>query len=126
MPQPRTPTGLNHLCASQLRRKILAELRNTVISALRPMHALTTAETITPAQAVAALAKLRGARRDLNRLAYELAGVQVLSGAGVKQLSGATGIPRGSLSRHLPATPAVWRGREITTDPCTPWGWRPI
>lgn len=126
MPQPRTPTGLNHLAASDLRKKLLVELRGTIAAALKPMHALTTGESISPDQAVAALATLRAARRDLNRLAYELAGVQVLSGAGVKQLAGATGIPRGSLSRHLPATPAVWRGREITTSPTDPWGWRPL
>lgn len=120
------PTGLNCVAAPEIQRRVRKEIVALVTEALRPMHALSTRGTVTPAQAVRALRTLRASRHRLDQLIFDLAGAAVLGGVPVGTIVDRTGMPASTLTRRLPSTPAALRGREIIQSPASTWGWREL
>lgn len=125
MATPRVPTATNRMAAADIQARLLTQLRDTMTETLRPLHALATHETVSPTEAVAALAQLRAQRRRIDRMILDLAGTTVLGGGSVRSLVDA-GLPAATLTRRLPATPAAWRGRELVFAPASPHGWKPL
>lgn len=125
MPTLRVPTATNRHAAADIQERLVAALRTTVAAALAPLRELATHETVSPAEAAAALATLRAARRRIDRLILDLAGAHVLGGGSVAALADA-GMTAATLTRRLPATPAAWRGKELLFDGAAPHGWRPL
>jgi hypothetical protein len=73
---------------------------------------------------LARLTEVRRAHREIDQLCMDLAGAAILGGMTATEVSAATGISTGTLTRRVPKTLTALRGKHITRDPTAAHGWR--
>ena len=125
MGRMRTPTRTNLYASETMIRDLAKKIVERDQAALVAVQRLATTVplVVSERQVLSALAKVRDARRDLDRLQFDLLGACVLAGAQVGTISDNTGIKPAVLTRRLPHTPAALVGREIVRDVRAPYGW---
>lgn len=125
MSRLRVPTAVNRHASVHIEKAALQQWRTVYRDALAPMGRLAQRETVTPAQALAALRALRRARTQLEELEYVMLGAAVLGDrARIDDISRRTGIAGSTLTRRLRHSPAHMRGLESMWDASAPWQWR--
>lgn len=127
MTRRRTPTAQNRTVARELMRQIswreLEEFRD-VIAPMQTLADVADPATVTADAALEALADLRAHRRVLEARLWHLLGLAVLEGTRPVYVASNAGVPQRTLSRHLSAGPAAWRGRALVADLRSLYGWR--